>query len=249
MQQRLGGQAVRCLPRVVRFRDRRRGENLLLERAAAIRPGRRNPRRQRRQFRCATRRDQHRGRPGRLVLRIGQRLHHRHGFRVPPEARVPRVARVFREAQVRDVAVVHDIAAGWQVTGGPGSCGYPGSRASPGRGRSRDLRVARARRAGRTPARDEGGLRILVVRCYRLHPLAPAGPAAEGREVLVVLTGRRAGVRRVVVRVFAEDLRRIVVHRHGSSLLVLMGGRAGSPGSGISSSVSQTTRDFDTQRT
>jgi hypothetical protein len=59
----------------------------------------------------------------------------------------------------------------------------------------------------------------------------------------------RVGVTRLVVRVVAEDLRRIVIHRHGSSLLVIMGGRAGSPGSCISSSVSQMTRDFDTQRT
>jgi hypothetical protein len=59
----------------------------------------------------------------------------------------------------------------------------------------------------------------------------------------------RVSIVPVFVRVFAKDLRRIVIHRHGSSLLVIMGGRAGSPGSCISSSVSQMTRDFDTQRT
>jgi hypothetical protein len=53
----------------------------------------------------------------------------------------------------------------------------------------------------------------------------------------------------VLVRVLAKDLRRIVIHRHGSFLLVIMGGRAGSPESCISSSVSQMARDFDTQRT
>jgi hypothetical protein len=57
------------------------------------------------------------------------------------------------------------------------------------------------------------------------------------------------GVARMVVRVVAKDLRRIVIHRHGSFLLVIMGGRAGSPESCISSSVSQMARDFDTQRT
>src|SRR5207247_8745456 len=86
------------------------------------------------------------------------------------------------------------------------------------------------------------------------HPRPPAGAAWGGREVLGgVIRGRggvmRVGVTRMVARVVAEDLRRIVIHRHGSSLLVIMGGRAGSPGSCISSSVCQMTRDFDTQRT
>src|SRR4029077_20675666 len=77
--------------------------------------------------------------------------------------------------------------------------------------------------------------RVVLVRRYRLHPLAPAGPAAEGREVLAVLVSelvrKRAVTRSMVVRVFTEDLRRIVVHRHGSSLLVLMDGCACGPGS------------------
>src|SRR6516164_3600666 len=91
----------------------------------------------------------------------------------------------------------------------------------------------------------EGRLRILVVRCYRLDPLAPAGPAAEGREILVVLVREGAGVTRVVACVVAKDLPRIVIHRHGSSLLVITGGHAGA----LFLSVSQMTRDFDTQRT
>src|SRR5208337_4803508 len=76
-----------------------------------------------------------------------------------------------------------------------------------------------------------------------------AGPPAEGREGVAVVFSERTSILRIVVRIFAEDLRRIVVHRHGSSLVVLMGGRACGPGSYISPSVCQTTRDFDTQRT
>jgi hypothetical protein len=57
---------------------------------------------------------------------------------------------------------------------------------------------------GRELVTGEGGLRVVVVRSDRLDPVAPAGPAAEGREIL------------------AGDLRRIVVHRLGSSLWVLM---------------------------
>jgi hypothetical protein len=71
---------------------------------------------------------------------------------------------------------------------------------------------------------------IAVARCYRLDPVAPAGPPAEGREGLVVTFPERTGILRVAVRVLAEDLRRIVVHGHGSSLVVLMGGRACGPG-------------------
>ena len=56
-------------------------------------------------------------------------------------------------------------------------------------------------------------------RRYRLHPVAPAGPAAEGQEVLTVV---RIGRMRIAMRIFAEELRRIVVHRLGSSLWVLM---------------------------
>ena len=220
VQQGLGGQAVRGLPRIFRFRQGRRGENRVPERAVAVRPGRRNPRRQRRgslrrhrsrrhrgprrgHVRCTTRREQHRCRHGHLVLQAGQRLHRRHGCRVPSEARIKGVAGTLRVAGPRGTGPerVHRLVGSGLVSG-------------------------------------EGRLRVLVVRRYRLHPLTPAGPAAEGREVLVAPIGRRAGIMREVVQVVAEDLRRVVVHRHGSSLLVRTGGRAGSPGSGISSSVS-----------
>ena len=80
---------------------------------------------------------------------------------------------------------------------------------------------------GRGLVGGKGRLGIFVVRPDRLHPLPPA---AEGREVLAVLVAGGAGVMRVsvvpvFVRVFAKDLRRIVIHRHGSSLLVIMWAR------------------------
>src|SRR5207237_627639 len=64
----------------------------------------------------------------------------------------------------------------------------------------------------------QGRLRV-VVRRDRLHPVAPAGPAAEGGEVLIVV---RVGRMRIAMRILAENLRRIVVHRLGSSLWVLL---------------------------
>src|SRR6185312_10515182 len=122
--------------------------------------------------------------------------------------------------------------------------GVAGTRRVTGLPRGGPVRMLQLVRGGLVGG--EGRLGIFVVRPDRLHPLPPA---VEERKVLAVLvSGRggimRVGVTRMVVRVVAEDLRRIVIHRHGSSLLVIMGGRAGSPGSCISSSVSQMTRDF-----
>src|SRR5205807_2644279 len=96
----------------------------------------------------------------------------------------------------------------------------------PRAGPRRILRLVRRGLVRRGLVGRERRLRVVVAWRHRLDSITPACPPVEGREGPAVMLRERARILRIVGRVLAEDLRRIVVHRHGSSLLVLMGGRA-----------------------
>jgi hypothetical protein len=177
-----------------------------------------------------------------------------------PVPRVLRVSQLPRIIRVSRVAGVHRVARSLRITR------LPRSRLMVPRGRlvPRDQQVARA---GRTLllAGIERRLRIAGTGRLGFPGLVPAGPSVRRVRLVLVraarvvlLMGVSSGPARQdvtpvageVVRgagVWAEDLRRIVVGGHRSSPLVLRGGRGCGRGSYIYPSVSQSTRDFDTQ--
>src|ERR1039458_6648969 len=178
-----------------------------------------------------------------------------------PVPRVLRVSQLPRIIRVSRVAGVHRVARSLRITR------LPRSRLMIPRGRPvpRDRQVARAGRI-LLLAGIERRLRIAGTGRLGFPGLAPAGPPVRRRVRLVLvraarvvlLMGVSSGPARQdvtpvageVVRdagAWAEDLRRIVVGGHRSSPLVLRGGRACGRGSSIYPSVSQSTRNFDTQ--